>query len=96
MPALLSGATTIVASGAGSIATVRDEYRSGSRPVDVYITGGTATVRIIGRSDASLPWRVIQNNITATGTFHVPMRHFVSADITAISGATVTVELDAP
>jgi hypothetical protein len=91
MKTMLPNTTTVTD---GPSVFVESRYRNGSRPVDIQLTGGTATVVIEGRSRPDLGWIQLHSTTAAQSTT-VSCRAEMRARVTAISGATVSVVLDA-
>jgi hypothetical protein len=89
---LLNG-RTIVGGAGEEIASIRAPIRAFPRMVHIVITGGTATVKLKGRNDPSMPWTDVAQ-YTATGFDPIYLPAQVTAEIVAIDGATVTLSVD--
>lgn len=89
---LLNSRTTVGGEGV-DFASIRASARATRRMVHVVIAGGTATVKLKGRNDPTMPWTdVAQYTATGFDPRYLPAQ--VTAEIVAIEGAAVTLSVD--
>jgi len=89
---ITSSATTVSNSDP---VTIGSSFRSFTRAVQVEITGGTGSAKLQGRSATDAPWVDLGSAFAASGVQFLQLTSEVRVAVTAVSGATINVWVDA-